>query len=147
MKKLIFIITMILCSISSYSQVNNYYSKNWKQTRIERGIEQRIARETQKHYVDSMYQNNKIWASGDYLRRSANAQTASLGFAFAGIGLIAGAAAGDFGNSDNSTKNALIVLGGVCEVVSLIFYIKSINMKFKSGKSLKIAGTTITYNF
>ena len=143
MKKLIFIITMILCSISSYSQVNNYYSKNWKQTRIEQIEQSRI----QKHYVDSMYQNNKIWTSGDYLRRSANAQAASLVFAFAGIGLTAYGAAGDFGNSDNSTKAVLIGLGGTCEIVSLIFYIKSINMKFKSGKSLKIAGTTITYNF
>lgn len=131
MKKLISLLLLLTLTINSYSQDSVYdmFSKRKKSS-------------TEKEM-------SILSEAGLYLKRSANYQYAAIGFGTASVGCLIGSSfikdkyeytKGEIKRVNNSTKNGLLIGGGVCAFIGIICELNSIQYKFKSGKLLQLQG-------
>lgn len=140
MKKLFPLLLLLTLAINSYSQESVFdMFKNKKEKKIVTKKEMSILSE-----------------AGLNLKKSANYQYAAIGFATASVGCFMGSAfmkdkyeyvqnkfdytKGEIKRVNNSTKNGLLIGGGVCAFIGIICELNSIHYKFKSGKLLQLQG-------
>ena len=99
---------------------------------------------------------SSVLMAGKYLKASANYQVGSLCLAAASTGFILLAINENDKYHDShchdnkrykDSRDAFYIMAGVCGVGSLICYAINIHYKWKSGKSLVVAGNKVVYNF
>lgn len=140
MKKIFTLLLLITLSINSYSQESVF--DMFKHKKGKKSI-------TKKEM-------SILSEAGLNLKKSANYQYAAIGFGTASVGCFIGSAfmkdkyefvlnKYDYTKSEikrvnNSTKNSLLIGGGVCAFIGIICELNSIHYKFKSGKLLQLQG-------
>lgn len=130
MKKLITLLLLVTIAVNTYSQetiLDMFKKKN-------------------KANTEKM---NELSKAGFYLKKSANYQAVALGFGAASAGFFIASAfikdkyeynKGKVERVNDSTKDGLMIGGGVCALVGIICEINAIQYKFKSGKCLQLIG-------
>lgn len=152
MRKLFFLL-LVLCSVSANAQ--KLFSKEWKLKQLGKDSASIAAREreefmkTQKiekpiaYYYNFDTPQDGLKMSGKLLKKSACYQYSAIGFGLVGTGLACAAPYQD----EVSKRNAFLFSGGGMVLVGLIFQIKSIDYKFKSGKVLEMSAGKMAFRF
>ena len=99
---------------------------------------------------------SSVFMAGKYLKASANYEVGALCLAAASAGFTLLAInendkANDAHRCDvdryKNTRDVFYAVAGICGLGSIICYAINVHYKWKSGKSLEIAGNRIVYNF
>ena len=95
-------------------------------------------------YIPTKEQTPSVMLAGKYLKKSANSEIASTGFAVLSGGF---AALTTIKGINEDQKQMFIYASGICGFMSLVCYVAKIHYKWKSGKTLELCGDGVRLNF
>lgn len=151
MCRLSLLFMMLLFSFNVFSQESIYKIMDFEKVK-----EKEVSVKKQENVATSFQSYQLINLAGVKLKKSAKYQYAALGLEFASTALMCGSLFFEAEYVDgkiekNNTQTAMLIGGGVCSLVGLFCYIKSISLKLEAGKVLSLypkgAGLGLTLAF
>ena len=132
-------IMAIVCLMTMVLSVNAQKSSEFNYMEYQKSI---AADDT--YNIPTKEQATSVMLAGTYLKKSANCEIASIGFAVLSGGFAALTTIKDI---KEGQKQMFIYASGICGFTSLVCYIAKIHYKWKSGKTLELCGNGVRLNF